>query len=456
MVWTLMYENGLYRREKTDPIGQPGVMLILFVILLTGGLFISPAFSQELIPNSVLVGTGTFDEGPDGDPFADPIEIRHEIQRGEKIDSLFPDIYDPLHKLWDPFAEKLSRNGLEVTFQYTAMIQNSSDLIPGIEDKLPSAQNTLSGGDADLMIKWNAYQPGEASAGYFRLSAENRHSYSKLPAIAMGPQTGSLWLTMRGWTEYDGTALTEFYWHQGTLDSPFEYRIGRVKNTTIWNGGKYIGGNTGIVGGQVTGTPAMVTLFSGWSVNAVYHPVGGTTHITAGVFQSNGDNEDFKPLRMDELIYALQVGWKPKFWGYKGRYHIFAWHVDETDDTSEANGFAVNAEHKFGNLTPFFRYSFGDQDRSDPKSHSIRQNANIGIGYDGVFGQSKDWAAIVATWAEPTDETLNDQYGLEFDYSFRFTPHIILTPHVQLIQDPSMNTSKNNVLVIGLRARMEF
>ena len=102
---------------------------------------------------------------------------------------------------------------------------------------------------ADLAVKWNAYRPGQASAGYVRLSAEHRHGYSELFPTAMGTQVGSLWPTMRGWNEYTGVALTEAYWHQGTLNNPFEYRIGRVKNTTAWNGGKYIGGNTGIVRG---------------------------------------------------------------------------------------------------------------------------------------------------------------------------------------------------------------
>jgi len=426
------------------------------ILALTGGLFAQPVLSQEASPEPVLSGTGTFDYGPDGNPFADPIEIRREIDSGEEVGSVLSERFEPLHKLWDPFAEELRQNGLDITFQYIAMVQNSSDRIPGIEDKVPGAQDTLSGGDADLAVKWHALKPGEAWAGYYRLSAEYRHGYSRLPPAGMGPQTGSLWPTMRGWNEYDHIALTEAYWHQGTLKSPFEYRIGRVKNTTVWNGGKYIGGNDGFVGGGITGTPSLITLSSAWSMNAVYHPVGGTTHIAAGVFQANVDNEDFTALHSDELIYALQLGWKPEYRGGKGRYSIFTWHVDETDDTTDANGFAVNAEQEFGNWTPFFRYSFGDQDRSDSRSHPIRQSANLGVGYNGVFGRNKDWAAIVAIWAQPTDETLRDQYGLEADYKFRLTPHIILTPHVQLIRDPSRNPDKKNVLVSGLRAKVEF
>jgi len=104
-------------------------------------------------------------------------------------------------------------------------------------------------------------------------------------------------------------------------------------------------------------------------------------------------------------------------------------------------------------ITDGSRYSSGDQDRSDIKSHPIGQSSNIGIGYNGFFGRSKDWLAIVATWAGPTDETLHDQYGLEVDYSFRLTPHSFLTPHVQWINSPSTD---DNIWVAVLRARFVF
>ena len=446
-----------YRKRVVFP-GRSNVMVLIVLVMLalTVGPLSESVFSQEASPLLVSTESSTFDQGPDGNLIGEVIEVRREVESGEKIDSLLSARFEPLHKVWDPLVNKLGQHRVDIIFNYTAMVQNSSDLIPGIDDELSSAQNTLSGGDADLAIKWHAYRSGEASAGYFRLSSEYRHAYSELSPAGMASQIGSLWPTVRGWNDYSNVALTELYWHQGTLDSPFEYRIGRVKNTTVWNGGKYIGGNTGFVGGQVTGTPALITLNSGWTLDAVYHPVGGTTHIVAGVFQANNDSQNFQPLRSDELIYALQLGVKPEFSGYKGRYHIFAWHVDETEKTTDANGFAVNAEHQFDNWTPFFRYSFGDQNRSDLNSHPIRQSANIGIGYDGVFGYSKDWVAIAASWAEPTDETLRDQYGLEVDYSFRLTPHSTLTPHVQLIRDPSQNLSTNTILIIGLRAKIDF
>lgn len=433
------------------------VLLILSLMLvLTCGLSYQPVFSQEIKPDSVRVGAGAFDEGPDGNPFKEVDETRREVESGKKTQSIFSAKSEPLHKLWNPLVDKLNNSGLDITINYTAMVQNSNDLIPGIGEEVPGAQNTLSGGDFDFALKWSVLKRGEPWSGYFRLSVEHRHPYSKQPPILMGPQTGSVWLSMRGWTEYDNIGLTEAYWHQGTLKSPFEYRIGRIKNTTIWNGGKYISGNTGIVGGQFTGTPACVTFFSGWSVNAVYHPVDGNWHITAGVFQANGKNETFEPLYLDQLIYGVQAGFKPELWGYKGRYHIFAWHADATENKTKANGFALNAEHTFNAWTPFIRYSFGDQDRTDPQSHGIRQSANIGVGYDGPFGHSKDWVAIVFTWAEPTDATHRDQYGMEIDYSFRLTPNSTFTPHYQLIWNPSQNPTKNSVSIIGLRAKIDF
>lgn len=146
----------------------------------------------------------------------------------------------------------------------------------------------------------------------------------------------------------------------------------------------------------------------------------------------------------------MQLELKPKLDDGQGLYHIFAWHLDETDKTAEANGFALNLEQGFGNCPPFFRYSYGDQDRNDSKSNAIRQSANVGIGYDRVFGRSKDWIAVVASWAEPTDESLRDQSGLELDSSFR------LTPHAQWIHHHPKNPVDDNIRVAGLRAKFEF
>jgi hypothetical protein len=41
-------------------------------------------------------------------------------------------------------------------------------------------------------------------------------------------------------------------------------------------------------------------------------------------------------------------------------------------------------------------------------------------------------------------------------YSFRLSPHVILIPHVPLINHPSINPGKDNIRVAGIRARFEF
>lgn len=422
------------------------------LIFGVGGIC-SSAFAQD---SQQVFGGGTFDEGPGGNLTEETIEIRKERQSGQKKDSVLPEKFEPLHKLWDPFADKLMEKGFDLSLRYVAQYQHASDLITGIENTVPGAQKDLAGGDFDLVAKWHLYEPGEAWAGYFRMSVEYRHAYTDLPAVALGPIAGSNWLTVKGWTEYDHIAITETFWHQGTIKSPFEYRIGRLKNTSIWNGGKYVDANSGMVGANLSDTPAFDTPSAGWSANIVYHPVDGTTHIMVGVFQANGNNEDIEPLHFDQLTYGLQLGWKPKGGSGQGRYHIFLWHIDETEDTADANGFALNLEQGFGNWTPFIRYSFGDQDENDSNARAIRQSANLGIGYDQVFGRSKDWIAIVATWAGPTDSSLRDQYGMELDYAFRLFPHVTLTPNVQWIIDPSENLDKDNIWLAGVRAKFEF
>lgn len=74
---------------------------------------------------------------------------------------------------------------------------------------------------------------------------------------------------MQGWNDYDSLTVTETFWHQGTSKVPFEYRIGRLKNTSVWNGGKYVDANSRIVGAQYSSTPAWDTPGAGWSMSVV-------------------------------------------------------------------------------------------------------------------------------------------------------------------------------------------
>ena len=432
-------------------------MSVVVAVVVGGALLSRPAIAQTDSAKTSL--ESQFDGGPDvsNEAIRETISIRENREQKRQTDSILPEDIEPLHKFWDPRAKELRGYGLDLSLRYVFTYQHSSSLIPDYEQKYPGAQNDLSSGDIDIFAKWNVHKPGDPWAGYVKLSLEGRQAFTNVPVSYVGPVSGSIWPTVQGFNSQK-FSFVELYWHQGTSKSPVEYRIGRIKNRGIWNGGRFIDPNSGIVGGQLASTRPYLPQ-AGWSANVAVQFDEGDTYVMGGVFQANGSNEIWNPIRWDQLVYAMQLVCNPRFGANPGRYQVFVWHQDETSRDSKVNGIALHVEQglgEHGRWVPFLRYMLGDQNREDPKSRDVRQSVNIGLGYEHPFGRSKDWIALAATWAEPTNRNLRNQKSLELDYAFCLAPSVYLTPHGQVIFDPSENPGEDVLTIFGVRTRIVF
>jgi porin len=65
-----------------------------------------------------------------------------------------------------------------------------------------------------------------------------------------------------------------------------------------------------------------------------------------------------------------------------------------------------------------------------------------------------------ANWGQPNDALfgtdLRDQYSFEVYYRIQVTKEIAITPDVQLLIDPALNTDEDKIWVFGLRARLSL
>ncbi|UCG22146.1 MAG: carbohydrate porin, partial [Deltaproteobacteria bacterium] len=61
-------------------------------------------------------------------------------------------------------------------------------------------------------------------------------------------------------------------------------------------------------------------------------------------------------------------------------------------------------------------------------------------------------------WGEPNEDTfgpgLRDQYTTEAFFRWQLTPQFAITPDVQLLINPALNTEEDQIWVFGLRARL--
>ena len=68
--------------------------------------------------------------------------------------------------------------------------------------------------------------------------------------------------------------------------------------------------------------------------------------------------------------------------------------------------------------------------------------------------------AMGLNWGKPSnvffEEDLDDQYTAEIFYRFSLTPTITLTPDLQVLIDPAQNPDHDVILILGIRARINF
>jgi len=67
-----------------------------------------------------------------------------------------------------------------------------------------------------------------------------------------------------------------------------------------------------------------------------------------------------------------------------------------------------------------------------------------------------DLVGLGFNWGDPSNDTLRDQYSSELFYRFQFSQNLAFTPSVQLLIDPALNPSEDQIWVFGLRARLTF
>ena len=184
------------------------------------------------------------------------------------------------------------------------------------------------------------------------------------------------------------------------------------------------------------------------------------TYIAAGIHDANGKRTTagFNTFSGEgEYFTAVELGWFPNEGeANEGMYHITFWNIDARQNAGRPSdrGIALTLEQQVGcngNLVPFLRYA-----NAHRGLNSIRQNLTIGVGIEDVFGQNDDVIGIAASWQDPSNGTLRDQYVVETFYRFYITPHAHLTPDVQVVIDPTNAPTKDAVTVFGLRLRTLF
>ena len=371
-------------------------------------------------------------------------------QTDQSVDALFSHgPMQPLYDVWKPLTEHLKdRAGLDLGMNYTAIYQNSSYVRAGSKD--------AAGGDYDFFGSWHLCDSDECGPASLVFSSESRDWLDNIPPAAL--DTGTTSGTIVGFGRQD-FSLVQLYWEQGTPEDGFLFRLGRMDPALIWDGGRYVSSNFAFLSPAYSDTLPMALPGAGLGFAAAIYPTE-ETYITAGFHDANGrrTTAGFDTFfNNGEYFSAVEFGWFPNEGeADEGLYHVTLWNIDARRNAGRPgdSGIALTMEQQVGctgNIVPFLRYAHASRG-----INGIRQNASVGVGFEEVFGRNFDLIGVAASWEEPANQTLRDQYIVEAFYRFHVTPLIHVTPDIQIVMNPAGAPTKDTVAIPGLRLRMIF
>ena len=148
--------------------------------------------------------------------------------------------------------------------------------------------------------------------------------------------------------------------------------------------------------------------------------------------------------------YAVEFALTPTIPNLGDGVYRLTWSLDEENDAlPRMETWSLSADQDIGDrIGAFFRYAWADQTFRD-----FDRRLAVGFQVKKPFGFTYDRIGVGGWWGNPTDDTLNDERGLEFFYKAQVSPFLEITPDLQVVFDPALSDANTDV-IIGLRLRL--
>ncbi len=352
-----------------------------------------------------------------------------------------------LDRFFDPFEQKreayAKRTGLNLSFDYQAFYQKSSDSLNGTDE--------AASGQARIIGNWELLNRGTENAGSFVFILENRHRLgTDIAPGGLAGEIGYLGVTGTTFSDTDST-LSVAYWSQALSGINGGFVAGRI------DPGDY---------SDILGYVNPRTTFSNFSI--LFSPVlpipdpgfgaAGGGYITDRIYalgvvsDANGSLTDVDWFPGGSELYTYgEIGWTPaRDQRYLTNVHLGVFHVDDRDDAGVPSSHGAMLS---GNLTLDESVMlFGRLGWSDGNAPIAKRAVNAGViwrpgFYDDLFG-------FGVTVADPTDQSLDTQTTVEAFYRLDVSDNIALTADVQYLNNPGF--TDDDPLVFGLRLRFNL
>lgn len=386
------------------------------------------------------------DEDSDNSLKAIPDLLRFQ---DEKKKPLFKfNIIEPLHRKWYEAYKYLDKKyHLQLGFAYTSLYQRATTGLDGDE---------AAGGDFDFFGQWIINDKDSChpfSIGFF---TEMRSKFTKIPPSDLGDAIGSLWGTVSTFNQ-QRYSLIQLWAEYHIIRKKFGFRIGKIDLTDYFNLYTFINTNFFFLNSGLTTELSTPFPSNGLSALLAYKPTKNSGILVA-IADANGDKTTLSFdtfFSLHEYFTVIEYVYKPEFSNLgKGNYNVMLWHSDARKRLAIPSGwgYALSFEQEVGGgWLPFIRYGF-----SHGEIKRVRQSFSTGFGLLKPFSRDNDVYGFGVTWGEARDRKKRDQFVIETYYRLQLTPHIQISPDIEIFVNPTDNSEQSMIGVFGIRFRLDM
>lgn len=238
-------------------------------------------------------------------------------------------------------------------------------------------------------------------------------------------------------------------WEQVLLDGKLEVTIGQLDPNLFIDQNDYAGWDRESFIAQPLSSNTVRPLFlPALGIDIAIHPTEWLT--LAGVVMDadpQGTHPDFKSFGRHFQYFAI-AEFSPKIGELpRGTYRFTYNYVEKNDFGPHSNALFLSFEQPVDDKKAFFlRYGVSDGRYTD-----VEQMLSCGVVLTQALGFNNDWLGLGFFWHDPTDSSLDDEFGCELFWRLQLTERVQLTPDLQVIFNPTANPNRNTELTFGLR-----
>ena len=354
----------------------------------------------------------------------------------------------PIDLLINPLDDLYEKTGLRLGAAYTQLYLQSMGGQAG--------GTALGGGDIDFMSSWTLIGRGTEDTGRLVFTGEYRFGFGDSPPSALGGRMGTLIPPTNTFNDREWV-IRDAYWVQRLFEGRVRILIGRADPSD------YVGAywlqnvNNSFVNRHFSANPAVPFPGHGPMAGISVRPTPDY-YITGGTANAYSNTEFVEIDSIFEywnFFSFVEAGYTPTFEKLgPGRYSGGFWYMSPRDRTNQPQdfGFTLIADQRLGeNLQAFARYGY-----TDGALTNIRQLAQGGIGYSGLFGREDDLTGLAFSLAVPVRDTSRNEAVMETFHRLQVTRNSQVSVGVQLIATPSNAAIYEAAGVFYARVRVSF